>query len=83
MYFNAYRARIPGLGTTDHGRISTYPVSHNGGRVKNVCGPLTSCLIFGVQSNRTQQTLETRYLLVHVPNPFLLFLFSLHISLET
>ena len=34
MYFNAQRVRNPGLRTTSHSRISTFPVSQNAGRVK-------------------------------------------------
>ena len=49
MYFNAQRARIPGLGTTSLGWVSTYTLSQNAGRVNNVFGPLTSCLTPGVQ----------------------------------
>jgi hypothetical protein len=33
MYFNAQKTRIPGLETTYHGRVSTYPLSQNAGRV--------------------------------------------------
>jgi len=33
MYFNAQRVRIPGLRTTSHGWVSTYPLSQNAGRV--------------------------------------------------
>jgi len=34
MYFNAQRARIPGLRTASHGWVSTYLLSQNVGRVK-------------------------------------------------
>ena len=33
MYFNAQETRIPGLETTSHGWVSTYPLSQNAGRV--------------------------------------------------
>jgi len=33
MYFNAQRARIPGLETTSHGWVSTYTLSQKAGRV--------------------------------------------------
>ena len=52
MYFNVQRARIPGLRTTSHGWVSTYTLSQKAGWVNNVFGPLTLCLMFGVQSIR-------------------------------
>jgi len=58
-YFNAQRACKPGLGTADQGRPSTYPLSQFRGRVNNVFGPLTSCLIFGVQSTAFHSTAAT------------------------
>jgi hypothetical protein len=39
MYFNAQRARIPGLRTTSHGGVSTYLLSQNVGRVKRQLFP--------------------------------------------
>ncbi len=50
MYFNAQETRIPGLETTSHGWVSTYPLSQNAGRVKMVTCPLHNCLKLGVQS---------------------------------
>jgi hypothetical protein len=36
MYFNVQTARKPGLRTTSQSRLSTYFLSQNAGRVKNV-----------------------------------------------
>jgi len=44
MYFNAQRARIPGLGTTSHGWVSTFPLSQNAGRVTTAGSQLFRCL---------------------------------------
>jgi hypothetical protein len=44
MYFNAQRARIPGLRTTSHGWVSTYPLSQNAGRVTTAGSQLIRCL---------------------------------------
>jgi hypothetical protein len=52
MYFNAQRVRKPGLRTTNHGRASTYPVSHNGGRVISAKCSYRECLILRVQSRK-------------------------------
>jgi hypothetical protein len=54
MYFNAQRVRKPGLRTTSHSRVSTFPVSQNAGRVKTASCRLTGCLSRGVHSNRTR-----------------------------
>jgi hypothetical protein len=48
MYFNAQRVRKPGLRTTNHGRASTYPVSHNGGRVTAQRNRARACLSRGL-----------------------------------
>jgi transposase len=41
MYFNAQRARKPGLRTTQQGRPPTYPLSQNAGRVSRVLSSKT------------------------------------------
>ena len=56
MYFNAQETRIPGLETTSHGWVSTYPLSQNAGRVKMVTCPLHNCLKLGVQSILTSMS---------------------------
>jgi len=44
MYFNAQRARIPGLETTSHGWVSTYTLSQKAGRVTTAGSQLIPCL---------------------------------------
>jgi hypothetical protein len=56
MYFNAQRVRKPGLWTTNHGRASTYPVSHNGGRVRTVGVTLSNCLTGGGHPRQWQDS---------------------------
>ena len=51
MYFNAQRARIPGLGTTSHGWVSTFPLSQKAGRVKTAGVATENCLTGGVHPN--------------------------------
>lgn len=48
MYFNAQRARIPGLGTTSHGWVSTLDLSQSGGRVITAGVATENCLTGGV-----------------------------------
>ena len=51
MYFNAQKARIPGLGTTSYGWVSTFPLSQNAGRVMNGRCSNEVCLNGGVHPN--------------------------------
>jgi hypothetical protein len=56
MYFNAQRARKPGLRTTSYGWVSIYPLSQIAGRVIQCIRPLTCCLTLGVQSKSFPRT---------------------------
>jgi hypothetical protein len=44
MYFNAQRARKPGLRTTSHGWVSIYPLSQKAGRVTTAGSQFIPCL---------------------------------------
>ena len=50
MYFNAQETRIPGLETTSHGWVSTYPLSQNAGRVTRAGSQFIRCLKMRVGS---------------------------------
>jgi hypothetical protein len=64
MYFTAQRVRKPALRTTNHGWASTYPVSHNGGRVIQRTVTYFLCLSFGVQVSSLSQFFMKTYTLL-------------------